>query len=95
MDKELSEDVQMQFMRPAQLEAAARAEKYGGVVYPPVFFPHSEHNKETGELVDMNELGTGPLAPDMKPPDGIGGLDPRTHASALVGGRNVEHCSGS
>ena len=41
-------------------------------------------------LVDMSELGTGPLAPDMKPPDGIGGLDPREHASAEVGQRNVE-----
>lgn len=42
------------------------------------------------ELVDLSELGTGPLAPDMKPPDGIGGLDPRVHASAEVGKRNVE-----
>jgi len=42
------------------------------------------------ELVDMSELGTGPLAPDMKPPDGISGLDPRKHASAEVGRRNVE-----
>jgi len=206
----------MQFMRPAQLEAAARAfpvvyvpfgliewhgrhlplgndalkahgilvkcaEKYGGVVYPPIFFPHAIHNptadkliesgrdwklsmvtalfdrlKRTGfrviigvsghniqtqielinealkpvvsdgtvigiglwemslsrrensdsdhaakwetsnmmffypDLVDMKELGTAPLAPDMKPPDGIGGLDPREHASSEVGRRNVE-----
>ena len=29
----------------------------------------------------------------MKPPDGIGGLDPRTHASAAVGERNVELAS--
>jgi hypothetical protein len=26
----------------------------------------------------------------MKPPDGIGGLDPRQHASAKVGERNLE-----
>jgi hypothetical protein len=26
----------------------------------------------------------------MKPPDGIGGLDPREHASAEAGRRNVE-----
>ena len=42
------------------------------------------------DLVDLSELGSGPLAPDMKPPDGIGGLDPRKHASARVGQRNVE-----
>ena len=42
------------------------------------------------ELVNMSELGTGPLAPNMAPPDGIGGLDPRKHASATVGHRNVE-----
>jgi len=42
------------------------------------------------ELVNMSELGTGPLAPDMQPPDGIGGLDPRVYASAEVGRRNVE-----
>ena len=42
------------------------------------------------DLVDMSQLGTGPLAPSMKPPDGIGGLDPREHASAEVGRRNVE-----
>ena len=45
------------------------------------------------DRVDMSALGDGPLAPDMKPPDGIGGLDPRTHASAEVGGRNVELCA--
>jgi len=213
---DLADSVQMQLMRPGQLEAAARAfpvvyvpfgliewhgrhlplgndalkahgilvkcaEKYGGVVYPPVFFPHAAHNPETGELVpsdrewklplvtalfeglkrtgfrviigvsghniqtqielinealkpvvsdgtiagiglwemslsqceesssdhaakwetsnmmffypglvDMSQLGTGPLAPNMKPPDGIGGLDPREHASPEVGRRNVE-----
>lgn len=42
------------------------------------------------EHVDMSALGRGPLAPDMKPPDGIGGLDPREHASAKVGQRNAE-----
>ncbi len=42
------------------------------------------------ELVDLSTLGDGPLAPNMKPPDGIGGLDPRKHASAAVGRRNVE-----
>ena len=42
------------------------------------------------ELVDMEALGNGPLAPKMKPPDGIGGLDPREHASAEVGRRNVQ-----
>ncbi|HQK95449.1 MAG TPA: creatininase family protein [Armatimonadota bacterium] len=42
------------------------------------------------DLVDMAALGDGPLALDMKAPDGIGGLDPRVHASAEVGRRNVE-----
>lgn len=42
------------------------------------------------ELVDMAQLGAGPLAPSCKPPDGIGGLDPRAHASAEVGRRNIE-----
>lgn len=42
------------------------------------------------EQVDLSELGTGPLAPGMKAPDGIGGLDPRVHASPAVGCRNVE-----
>jgi creatinine amidohydrolase len=41
------------------------------------------------ELVDLSTLGDGPLAPNMKPPDGIGGLDPRKHASLEVGKRNV------
>jgi creatinine amidohydrolase len=201
----LSRDVQMQFMRPAQLEEAARAfpvvyvpfgliewhgrhlplgndalkahailvrcaETHGGVVYPPVYF-HSvfdqahlvpvltelfERLKKTGfrviigvsghnvsdqtemieqalvpvvadgtvagiglwevslssgdesgtdhaakwetsnmmyfypDRVDMAALGEGPLVPDMKPTDGIGGLDPREHASAAVGERNAE-----
>jgi creatinine amidohydrolase len=220
MESDLSLSVQMQFMRPAQLETAARAfpvvyvpfgliewhgrhlplgndalkahailvkcaEKFGGVVYPPVFFPSATWNgretnelkaqdydwkvpmvqdlfqrlKQTGfrvimgvsghnvraqigmieeglkpvvadgtvtgtglwemslsrceesnsdhaakwetsnmmffypDLVDMSELGTDPLAPDMQPPDGIGGLDPREHASVEVGKRNVELCA--
>jgi creatinine amidohydrolase len=42
------------------------------------------------DLVDMSELGDGPLNRDMKPPSGIGGEDPRKHASAKVGSRNVE-----
>ena len=42
------------------------------------------------DLVDMSTLGDGPLAPNMKPPDGIGGQDPRKFASAEVGRRNVE-----
>jgi creatinine amidohydrolase len=42
------------------------------------------------DLVDLSTLGEGPLAPDMKPPDGIGGQDPRKYASAEVGRRNVE-----
>jgi creatinine amidohydrolase len=216
MQNDLPWSVQLQFMRPAQLETAARAfpvvyvpfgliewhgrhlplgndalkahgvlvkcaERFGGVVYPPVYFPWAIHNPPTGalkdedrgwklsmvtalferlkatgfrviigvsghniqtqielinealepviadgtvagvglwevslswsdesrtdhaakwetsnmmffypELVDLSQLGDGPLAPDMKPPDGIGGLDPREHASAAVGARNVE-----
>jgi creatinine amidohydrolase len=202
---ELSANVQMQFMRPGQMEAAARhfpvvyvpfgciewhgrhlplgtdalkahgilvkcAEKFGGVVYPPVYF-HAGFNREhltpvitdlfqrlkaagfrviigvsghnikeqidminkalkpvtadgsvtgiglweislsqgpdsysdhaakweTSDMmffypgcVDLSELGTGPLAPNMKPPDGIGGLDPRKHASTEVGEKNVD-----
>ncbi len=42
------------------------------------------------QLVDMAELGDGPINLDMKPPSGIGGLDPREYASAEVGARNVE-----
>lgn len=44
------------------------------------------------DCVDMSELGDGPMNLDMKPPSGIGGLDPREHASAEVGRRNVELC---
>ena len=43
------------------------------------------------DLVDLEALGTKPLAPDMQWPDGIGGLDPREHASAEAGRKNVEH----
>ncbi len=42
------------------------------------------------DLVEMSALGDGPLAPNMKAPDGIGGQDPRKYASAEVGRRNVE-----
>jgi creatinine amidohydrolase/Fe(II)-dependent formamide hydrolase-like protein len=42
------------------------------------------------DLVDMAALGDGALAPDMKAPDGIGGLDPRKHAFAKLGQRNAE-----
>jgi creatinine amidohydrolase len=205
MTGDLSPDVQMQFMRPGQLEAAGRAfpavyvplgliewhgrhlplgndaikahgilvkcaERHGGVVYPPVYFHAGfdqthlvpvltdlfQRLKRTGyrviiavsghnikeqidmaekalapvmadgtvagcalwevtlsasadsatdhaakwetsnmmflypELVDMGALGDGPLAPNMQPPDGIGGLDPRVHASAEVGKLNVQ-----
>ena len=205
MNKELSPDVQMQFMRPGQLEAAARefpvvyvpfgliewhgrhlplgndaikahgilvkcAEQFGGAVYPPVYFHagfDQEHLlpvitdlfkrlKRTGfrviigisghnvqeqidmidqalepvvadgtvagiglwemtlsrceesssdhaakwetsnmmffypDTVDMTTLPEGPMNLDMKPPHGIGGLDPREHASPQVGERNVE-----
>ncbi len=45
------------------------------------------------ELVALGALGDGPLAPDMKAPDGIGGLDPRKHASAGIGRRNAELAS--
>jgi creatinine amidohydrolase len=217
MNTQLSSDVQMQLMRPGQLEVALRAfpviyvpfgliewhgrhlplgndalkahailvktaEQFGGVVYPPVYFPSATYTggefaqsdlgwkvpmvsalfqqlKQTGarvligvsghnieeqiamiehalepviadgtvagaglwemtlsygeesqsdhaakwetsnmmafypELVDMAALGDGPLAPDMAAPDGIGGLDPREHASAEVGRRNVELAS--
>jgi len=208
MDGTLSPDVQMQLMRPGQLEAAGRefpvvyvpfgliewhgrhlplgndalkahailvkcAEQFGGVVYPPVYFHAGfdqaylvpvltqlfERLKHTGfrviigvsghnvreqidmidlalapviadgtctgcglwevtlsqgpfsntdhaakwetsnmmffypDRVDMTELGDGPLAPNMEPPDGIGGLDPRIHASVEVGRRNVERAA--
>jgi creatinine amidohydrolase len=211
---DLSVEVQMQFMRPAQLEAAARkfpvvyvpfgliewhglhmplgndalkahailvkaAMKHGGVVYPPVYFHNGatpgpgfppEHLipvlthlfdrlKKTGfrvivavsghdvkmqidmmeralapvvadgtvagvalwemslsrcadsdtdhaakwetsnimflypDRVDISALGKEPIVFDMKPPAGIKGLDPREHASAKVGEKNVELAS--
>ncbi|MFB3881709.1 MAG: creatininase family protein [Armatimonadota bacterium] len=208
MEPRLSESVQMQFMRPGQLEAAARAfpvvyvpfgciewhgrhlplgndalkahaflvkcaEQFGGVVFPPIWFHTGfdlEHLvpvytdlfqklKETGfrviigvsghnieeqlemidralqpviadgtvagaalwevslsfseesdtdhaakwetsnmmffypQLVDMAELGDEEIVLDMSEPWGIGGHDPRTHASAEVGRRNVELAS--
>lgn len=204
MNSLLSPSVEMQFMRPGQLETAMKnfpvvyvpfgliewhgrhlplgndalkahailvkcAEKYGGVVFPPVYF-HSDFDqmhlvpvltelfarlKKTGfrvilgvsghniheqidminqalapviedgsvagmglweislsrgdesdsdhaakwetsnmmyfypELVHMEELGEGEINLDMKPPSGIGGLDPRKHASPRVGERNA------
>jgi creatinine amidohydrolase len=42
------------------------------------------------DRVDIDELGEGELKLDMSAPDGIGGLDPREHASEEVGRRNVE-----
>jgi creatinine amidohydrolase len=45
------------------------------------------------DLVDLSTLGDGPLAPNMKPPDGIGGQDPRKYASAALGRRNIELAS--
>ena len=207
-ESELAPSVQMQFMRPAQLEKAIRdfpavyvpfgliewhgrhlplgndalkahailvktAERWGGAVYPPVYFHEGfprpalvpsltalfERLKKTGfrvllgvsghnvqgqidminealaaviadgtvagmglweitlsrgpesntdhaakwetsnmmffypDLVDLAALGDGPLAPNMKAPDGIGGMDPRQHASVEVGRRNVELAS--
>jgi len=205
MDNSLTRDVQMQFMRPSQLEVAIRkfpvvyvplgliewhgrhlplgndalkahailvkcAEEYGGVVYPPQWI-HNGFNQEhlvpiytelfqrlkrTGfrviigvsghnvqgqidminqalepvvsdgtvagigvweitlsqseesntdhaakwetsnmmffypDCVDIAELGDEDITLDMRAPWGIGGLDPREHASAAVGKRNVE-----
>jgi creatinine amidohydrolase len=42
------------------------------------------------DRVDMAELPDGPMNLDMKPPHGIGGLDPRVHASGEVGRRSIE-----
>jgi len=47
------------------------------------------------ELVDLSELGDGPINLDMKPPSGIGGQDPRKSASADLGRRNVELAAGA
>ncbi len=211
MDSDLSRDVQLQFLRPAQLEAAGRrfpvayvpfglieyhgkhlplgndalkahailvkcAEAYGGVVHPPIYqhgqFDQQDHlravltelfdrlrktgfrvimgvsghnvdqqidmidsalgpviadgktageglweisltsGEETGtdhaakwetsnmmffhpDLVDMAALGDDPVNEQGgggSHPSGIGGLDPRKHASTEVGRRNVELC---
>ncbi|MBI1929488.1 creatininase family protein [Candidatus Poribacteria bacterium] len=45
------------------------------------------------ERVDLAALGTGKINFDMKAPYGIGGLDPREHASVEVGQRCVEIAS--
>ena len=45
------------------------------------------------DRVDISELGDEEMALDMSAPWGIGGLDPREHASAEVGKRNVELAS--
>ncbi|MCH8290041.1 creatininase family protein [Candidatus Poribacteria bacterium] len=45
------------------------------------------------DRVDLSALGEGPMNLDMKAPSGIGGLDPREHASAEVGRRCVELAS--
>lgn len=85
MNNDLSRLVQMQYLRPRQFEAAARAfpvayvpfgliewhgqhgplgtdalkahgilvkcaEQFGGLVYPPVYFPHAMHNGDDGLL---------------------------------------------
>ena len=42
------------------------------------------------DRVDISELGDGEIIFDMRAPWGIGGLDPRKHASAKVGERNAE-----
>ncbi|UCH36163.1 MAG: creatininase family protein [Armatimonadota bacterium] len=42
------------------------------------------------ELVDLGELPGGEIGPDWNRELGIGGLDPRAHASAAVGERNCE-----
>ncbi len=42
------------------------------------------------DRTDLAELGSGPIELDMSPPSGIGGEDPREHASASVGRRCVE-----
>ena len=47
------------------------------------------------DRVDIAALGDGPLNLDMKAPSGIGGLDPREHASAEVGAKCVDLASDS
>ncbi len=45
------------------------------------------------DRVDISELGDEEIILDMRAPWGIGGLDPREHASAEVGRRNAELAS--
>ncbi len=45
------------------------------------------------DQVDMSTLGDDEMILDMRAPWGIGGLDPREHASVEVGRRNVELAS--
>lgn len=45
------------------------------------------------DRVDLGELGDEEIVLDMRPPWGIGGHDPRQHASAEVGRRNCELAS--
>ena len=47
------------------------------------------------DRVDLSELGMEEMALDMSPPWGIGGLDPREHASAEVGRKNAELAAGA
>jgi creatinine amidohydrolase len=42
------------------------------------------------DCVDMTELGTEPIPLNMSAPSGIGGLDPREHASPEIGRRCIE-----
>ena len=42
------------------------------------------------DLVDLSELGDHALAPNMRPPDGIAGQDPRHFAAVDVGRRNAQ-----
>ena len=51
-----------------------------------MMFFHPEH-------VDLSALGDAPLNLDMAAPSGIGGQDPRAHASADTGRRCVELAS--
>jgi hypothetical protein len=43
------------------------------------------------DLVDMSALGDGPLAPNMRAPDGIGGMDPPELGLADTGGSIQNH----
>jgi chemotaxis receptor (MCP) glutamine deamidase CheD len=111
MEPDLSRAVQMQFMRPGQLDminnALAPVTADGTVAGTGIWEVSLSQCEESDtdhaakwetsnmmffypDLVDMSELGAEPFNLDMKPPFGIGGLDPREHASAEVGRRNVE-----